>query len=63
MKQEMNFIKEEKGQAGLETLLIVAGAIMIATVVGLYLKNSITQQGIKAQIEADRNRLISEMTK
>lgn len=50
--KETSFIKEEKGQAGLETLMIVAGAIMVATVVGLYLKQSITQQGIKGRIEA-----------
>lgn len=35
----MNLFKEEKGQSSLEVLLLIAGAILIASIIGVYLKS------------------------
>ena len=35
----MGLIREEKAQASIEMLLLVAGAIVVVTVVGIVLKN------------------------
>ncbi|MDD5163834.1 MAG: class III signal peptide-containing protein [Candidatus ainarchaeum sp.] len=34
------FLKEEKAQGSLEYLLLIGGAVIVAAVVGLYLKTS-----------------------
>ena len=36
----MSFIKEEKAQGSIEYLLLIAAAILLAAVVGLYLKSA-----------------------
>ncbi|MBI5884753.1 hypothetical protein HZB89_01500 [archaeon] len=58
---EMNFVKEEKAQAGLETLLLIAGAILVATIVGLYLKSGIAGQGIQQKIEEQKGQAVEAL--
>lgn len=57
------FWKEEAGQAGIETLMIIAGAIVAATVVGFFLKSSVSNpnSGLNQQIEQERNELIDNL--
>ena len=37
----MNVGREQKAQAGIETLLILAGVVLVATLVALYLKTAL----------------------
>ena len=39
----MAFLKEEKAQASIELLVLIGGAIVLASIVGLLLKNAATE--------------------
>ncbi|MFA4855819.1 MAG: hypothetical protein WC634_04530 [archaeon] len=39
----MAFLKEEKAQASIELLILIGGAIVLASIVGLLLKNAATE--------------------
>ena len=39
----LRFFKESKGQTAMEVLLITAGVILIVTIIGIYLKNKMSE--------------------
>lgn len=56
----MKLLNESKGQASIETLVLIAAAIMIATLVGFFLKSSLggeTQNRIANQTAGVINEL------
>ena len=50
----MNFLKEEKAQGSIEMLVLIAGAIVLVSIVGVLLKNAAAQAANQANIEAAR---------
>ena len=38
-----NYFKDNKGQTSLELILIVAGIIVLATIIGFYVKSKVVQ--------------------
>ncbi len=51
----MSFIRDEKGQAPLGVLLMVIAAVLIATIVGVYLKREAVEQ--TGEAEKDLNNI------
>jgi len=39
----MSYLKESKGQTALEVILIVAGVLVLVTVIGYYIKTKVVQ--------------------
>jgi uncharacterized protein (UPF0333 family) len=39
----LKFIKEQKGQTALEVILIVAGVLVLVTIIGYYIKTKVVQ--------------------
>ena len=60
----MNFrkIKNEKAQTSLEVLLIVGGAVAIATIVGIYLKTQASKE-LGSQISNQQAEVESQLIK
>ena len=48
----MRLILEKRAQGSIEILLLIAGAITVATIVGLYLKHAANQSLQKAGAES-----------
>ena len=48
----MGFLKEEKAQASIELLILVGGAIVLASIIGLLLKNAATEAANQANQQA-----------
>ncbi len=48
----MNFLKEEKAQGSIEMLVLIAGAIVLVSIVGVLLKNAAAQAANQANIQA-----------
>ena len=61
MKSKKGFFSEEKAQASIETLLLIAAAILIATVVGLYIKNNLVGQKVQEEIGAGKQKVIENI--
>ena len=47
-------MKEEKAQVNVEFLLIAAGAVIVVTVVALFIKSTATTLGTSAQEQANK---------
>ena len=50
----MGFLKEEKAQGSVEMLVLIAGAIVLVSIVGVLLKNAAAQAANQANEEAAR---------
>ena len=48
----MNFLKEEKAQGSIEMLVLIAGAIVLVSIVGVLLKNAAAQAAEQANLRA-----------
>ena len=48
----MGFLKEEKAQGSIEMLVLIAGAIVLVSIVGVLLKNAAAEAANQANIEA-----------
>ena len=51
--------RDEKGQAGSETLLILAGVVLVATLVALYLKSALA--GTQPIVQNQTNQTIQQI--
>ncbi|MFH1752402.1 MAG: class III signal peptide-containing protein [archaeon] len=54
-------LKETKAQTSMEVLLLLAGAVLIATMVGLYLKGLPTQANISSNVEGISQNIIKDI--
>ena len=62
MKSKIKEIfSDEKAQASIETLLLIAAAILIATVVGLYIKNNLVGQKVQSEIGAGKAEVLKNI--
>ena len=48
----MNFLKDERAQGSIEMLVLIAGAIVLVSIVGVMLKNAAAQAANQANIQA-----------
>ena len=48
----MDFLKEERAQGSIEMLVLIAGAIVLVSVVGILLKNAAAEAARQANIRA-----------
>jgi len=48
----MSFLKEERAQGSIEMLVLIAGAIVLVSIVGVLLKNAAAQAANQANIQA-----------
>ena len=48
----MKFLQEEKAQGSIELLVLIAGALVVVSIVGVMLKNAATTAAERAAAEA-----------
>jgi len=48
----MSFLKEERAQGSIEMLILIAGAIVLVSIVGILLKNAASEAANTANIRA-----------
>ena len=48
----MGFLKEERAQGSVEMLILIAGAIVLVSIVGVLLKNAAAEAANNANIQA-----------
>ena len=48
----MNFLKDERAQGSIEMLVLIAGAIVLVSIVGVLLKNAAAQAANEASKQA-----------
>jgi len=48
----MSFLKEERAQGSIEMLILIAGAIVLVSIVGVLLKNAAAQAANQANTQA-----------
>jgi uncharacterized protein (UPF0333 family) len=52
VKKGMNIFKEERAQGSIELLILIAGAVVVASIVGVLLKQAATRAAESAEREA-----------
>ena len=48
----MNFLKDERAQGSIEMLILIAGAIVLVSIVGVLLKNAAAEAANNANVQA-----------